>query len=103
MKDIKIIMDQNVSNEKKEVRGVGYLFSLMLNQKKAEDNSEYLASLRQKSLLSVEEAAELYGVGRKKIRDLTQDDNCPFVLWIGGHRKIKREAFEKYILDQFSV
>ncbi|MCR4777119.1 MAG: helix-turn-helix domain-containing protein [Saccharofermentans sp.] len=59
--------------------------------------------MKEKKLLSVEEAADLFGIGRTKIRQLSSGDNCPFVLWIGGHRKIKREEFEKYLMDQFSV
>jgi len=86
--DINIIVDQNTSDTTKEKRDVGYLFSLMMKQREAEQDDAYLASLSKKKLLSVEEAS---------------DDNCPFVLWIGGHRKIKREEFEAYIKEQFSI
>lgn len=101
--DINIIVDQNTSDTTKEKREVGYLFSLMMKQRKAEQDDAYLASLSKKKLLSVEEAADLFGIGRTKIRELSSDDNCPFVLWIGGHRKIKREEFETYIKEQFSI
>lgn len=101
--DINIIVDQNTSDTTKEKREVGYLFSLMMKQRKAEQDDAYLASLSKKKLLSVEEAADLFGIGRTKIRELSSDDNCPFVLWIGGHRKIKREEFEAYIKEQFSI
>ena len=101
--DINIIVDQNVSDTTKEKRGIGYLVSLMMRQRGAEHDDAYLASLNEKKLLSVEEAADLFGIGRTKIRELSSDDNCPFVLWIGGHRKIKREEFEKYIKEQFSI
>ncbi|MCR4776964.1 MAG: helix-turn-helix domain-containing protein [Saccharofermentans sp.] len=50
-------------------------------------------------MLSVDEAAELFGIGRNKIRKISDSDDCPFVLWIGSHRKIKREAFEKFLND----
>ncbi|MCR4777025.1 MAG: helix-turn-helix domain-containing protein [Saccharofermentans sp.] len=74
-----------------------------MKQRKTEQDEAYLATLKEKKLLSVEEAADLFGIGRTKIRELSSGDNCPFVLWIGGHRKIKREEFEKYISDQFSI
>ena len=101
--DINIIVDQNVSDTSKKERGTGYLLTLLAKQRKTEENAAYLDELSKKKLLSVEEAADLFGIGRTKIRELSSDDNCPFVLCIGGHRKIKREEFEKYIMEQFSV
>ena len=102
-KDVNIIVDQNVSDTTKKERGNGYLLSLLMKQRKTEENAAYLDELSKKKRLSIEEAADLFGIGRTKIRELSSGDNCPFVLWIGGHRKIKREEFEKYIMDQFSV
>ena len=101
--DFNIIVDQNMSDTTKEKRGIGYLFTLLVKQRKHENDEAYLSTLKEKKLLSVEEAADLFGIGRTKIRQLSSGDNCPFVLWIGGHRKIKREEFEKYLMDQFSV
>ncbi len=101
--DINIIVDQNTADTTKEKRDTGYLFQLLMKQRKSEEDDAYLASLSKKKLLSVEEAADLFGIGRTKIRELSSDDNCPFVLWIGGHRKIKREEFEAYIKEQFSI
>lgn len=59
--------------------------------------------LRYKKLLTVNEAAQLFGVGINKIRSLTEDDECPFVIWIGAHRRIKRVEFEHYLDTQFSI
>ena len=39
-----------------------------------------------RSLLTVEEAALYSGIGRNKLRSLTDKDDCPFVLWIGRKR-----------------
>jgi excisionase family DNA binding protein len=66
-------------------------------------SSDRSVSIKDKKLLSVEEAAELFGIGRGKIRQITDDEKCPFVIWIGGHRKIKHEAFEEYIMRQYSI
>jgi len=53
--------------------------------------------------LTVNEAAELFGIERNKIRELTNDKDCPYVIWISSHRRIKREAFEKFISELFAV
>ncbi len=53
--------------------------------------------------LTIEEAAKYSGIGRNKLRELTDDENCPFVLWVGSKRMIKREEFEKYIRNQYSI
>lgn len=47
--------------------------------------------------LSIDEAAEYSGIGICKLYDLTNDPLCPFVLYIGKKRLIKRKEFEKYI------
>lgn len=54
----------------------------------------------QKLLLTVEEAAEYSHIGVHKIRELLEEKDCDFVLKKGVHSLIKREKFEKYILDK---
>ena len=51
----------------------------------------------EKMNLTVDEAAEYSNIGINKIRELTEKPSCPFVLWIGKKRVIKRKEFEKYI------
>ena len=51
----------------------------------------------EKSNLTLEEAAAYSGIGINKLRQLTDDDNCEFVLWIGTKRLIKRRKFDEYI------
>ena len=57
----------------------------------------------EKSNLSLEEAAAYSGIGINKLRDLTRDKNCRFVLWVGNRRLIKRRLFDKYIEQEFSI
>ena len=45
----------------------------------------------------MEEAAAYFGIGINKLREMTNEDNCPFVLWNGSKRMIKRKAFEKFL------
>lgn len=56
-----------------------------------------------KSNLTLEEAAAYSGIGVNKIRELSNDENCPFVLWVGSKRLIKRKLFDKYIEGCYSI
>lgn len=40
-------------------------------------------SIKDKPTLTIEEAAELYNIGQQKLRELTDDNNCNFVLFVG--------------------
>ena len=57
----------------------------------------------EKTNLSLEEAAAYFGIGINKLRDMTNEDNCPFVLWIGNKRLIKRKTLEKYLESAYSI
>lgn len=51
----------------------------------------------EKMNLTVEEAAEYSNIGIHKIYELVNGPNCPFVLFVGKKRIIKRKEFEKYL------
>ena len=53
--------------------------------------------------LTIEEAAAYSNIGINKIREISNDDNCPFVLWVGNKRLIKRRKFDEYVERQFSI
>lgn len=57
----------------------------------------------EKSNLTIEEASAYSGIGVNKIRELSNDENCPFVLWVGSKRLIKRKLFDKYIEECYSI
>jgi excisionase family DNA binding protein len=57
----------------------------------------------EKANLSLEEAAAYFGIGINKLRDMTNGETCPFVLWNGNKRLIKRKAFEKYLETAYSI
>ena len=57
----------------------------------------------EKSNLTVEDAAAYTGIGVNKIREMSEGDNCPFVLWVGKKRLIKRRKFDEYVEKQFSI
>ena len=64
---------------------------------------KYEIPIWEKSNLTLEEAAAYSGIGVNKIRNITNEDNCDFVLWIGTKRLIKRRLFDEYIEKQFSI
>lgn len=53
--------------------------------------------------LTVEEASEYSGIGTSKIKELSNCEDCPFVLWNGAKRLIKRKQFEEYLSSQYSL
>lgn len=57
----------------------------------------------EKSNLTLEEAAAYSGIGINKIRDLTTEKNCNFVLFVGTKRLIKRRQFDSYIDKAYSI
>ena len=57
----------------------------------------------EKSNLTLEEAAAYSGIGINKLRDLTSEQNCQFVLWVGSKRLIKRLLFDKFIEREYSI
>ena len=57
----------------------------------------------EKSNLTIKEAAAYSSIGVNKIRELYNDENCPFVLWVGSKRLIKRKLFDKYIEECYSI
>lgn len=57
----------------------------------------------EKANLSMEEAAAYFGIGINKLREMTNEDKCPFVLWNGSKRMIKRKAFEKFLEAAYSI
>ena len=47
----------------------------------------------EKANLTLEEAAAYSNIGINRLRDISDDQNCPFVLWVGSKRLIKRKPF----------
>ena len=57
----------------------------------------------QKANLTIEEAAAYSGIGENRIGELTNSDTCPFVLWVGTKRLIKRRKFDEFVENAFSI
>lgn len=56
-----------------------------------------------KSNLTLEEASAYSGIGINKLRQLTNDERCEFVLWVGTKRLIKRRKLDEYMEKMYSV
>ena len=59
--------------------------------------------IAEKSLLTPEEAAAYFNIGVNTIRMMTDSPSCPYVLWSGSRRLIKRKMFEEYLYKQYSI
>jgi len=57
----------------------------------------------EKANLTLEEAAAFSNIGINRLREISDDKNCPFVLWVGSKRLIKRKAFEAFLEKSYSV
>lgn len=57
----------------------------------------------EKSNLTLQEAAEYSGIGINKLRSMTNDRHCDFVLWVGSKRLIKRKLLDRYIEREYSI
>lgn len=57
----------------------------------------------QKVTLTLEEAASYTGIGVNKLRELSNEENCNFVLWNGSRRLLKREKLETYLNKVYSI
>lgn len=53
---------------------------------------KYDVPIWHKSNLTIDEAVEYSGIGRERLRKLTSQEECPFVLHIGNRRMIKSPA-----------
>ncbi|UZT82397.1 excisionase [Caproicibacterium sp. BJN0003] len=63
----------------------------------------YEVPIWHKTNLSIEEAVAYTGLGRDKLYQMTNKEDCPFVLWVGERRMIKRMKFDEYIAKAYSI
>lgn len=57
----------------------------------------------EKITMTAEEAAEYSSIGINKIRELSSDPRCNFVIYVGKRRLIKRKEFEKFITENVEL
>ena len=57
----------------------------------------------QKLTLTIREAAEYSNIGINKIDAMLKKPNCPFVLFVGNKKLVKRREFEDFIRAQLTI
>lgn len=58
---------------------------------------KYEVPIWEKSNLTLEEAAAYSGIGINKLREITNEPGCNFVLFVGTKRLIKRRLLDAYL------
>ena len=56
-----------------------------------------------KLTLSIKEASEYSNIGINKIDAMLKQPNCPFVLYVGSMKLVKRKEFEAYISSKLII
>ena len=56
-----------------------------------------------KLTLTIREAAEYSNIGINKIDSLLKQPNCPFVLYVGTRKLVKRQEFEDFIRQHLVI
>ena len=59
--------------------------------------TESRVEIKDKVTLTIREAAELSNIGINKLDSLLRKPNCPFVLFVGTKKLVKRKAFEDFV------
>ena len=56
-----------------------------------------------KLTLSIKEASEYSNISINKIDAMLKQPNCPFVLYVGSKKLVKRKEFELYISSKVII
>ena len=56
-----------------------------------------------KVTLTIKEAAEYSNIGINKIENMLRAPNCPFVLYVGTKKLVKRKEFEEFISKKLVI
>ena len=65
-------------------------------------NSEQVP-IHLKITLTIKEASEYSNIGINKIDNMLRSPNCPFVLFVGTKKLVKRKAFEQFITEKLII
>lgn len=75
----------------------------MKESKGIQVNRNYETPIFEKYSLSIEQAADYFGIGQKKLRQIVADhEGADFILYNGNRVQIKRKKFELF-LDKTSA
>ena len=58
---------------------------------------DQLVPIWERRNLTLDEASVYTGIGVDKLREISNSDDCDFVLWVGTKRLRKRKQLEDYL------
>ena len=67
------------------------------------NNKDINVPLWEKIALTIPEASALSNIGLNKIQELACNPRCPFVLYVGKKKLIKRKEFTQFIEDNIEI
>ncbi len=59
--------------------------------------------IHRKLTLTIKEAAAYSNIGINKIDSMLRAPNCPFVLYVGAKKLVKRKEFEQFIGNKMVI
>jgi len=68
-----------------------------------EQAAKQTVPIYEKVTLTIREAAEYSNIGINKLESLLRSPRCPFVLYVGKKKLVKRKEFEKFIMDNIEI
>lgn len=66
-------------------------------------NNFQTVPIHEKVTLTIKEAAEYSNIGINKIDAMLRSPNCPFVLFVGTKKLVKRKEFERFISSKLII
>lgn len=57
----------------------------------------------ERELITIEEGTALTGIGFLKLRAMSCEPGCGYVIWIGSKKMLKRKKLEEYLEESYSV
>lgn len=66
-------------------------------------NNVQTIPIHEKLALTIREAAEYSNIGINKIDEMLRTPNCPFVLFVGKKKLVKRKEFEEFISSRLTI
>lgn len=67
------------------------------------DSIKPTVPIENKIALTIPEAAEYSNIGQNKLADLLKAPRCPFVLYVGTKKLVKRREFERFISENIEI
>lgn len=67
------------------------------------EKREIFVPIYNKVALTIEEAAAYSNIGQNKLSSLLKEPRCPFVLYVGAKKLVKRKEFERFISESIEI